>query len=268
VNRVRAVLGHRLSIRSLFDAPTVAKLGDRLRNGAGMENPLEEMLPLRRNGRRPGVFSMHPAVGLAWCYAGLIKYLDPAYPIFGLQAQGLDDDAALPATFEDSVARCTELIRRTQPEGPYHLMGYSYGGMLAHAIAARLEREDEPVGLVAIVDTYPGQRLPLLTEQEILTDMLAWAGRDTTPLVDGPVRAEQVVDMLRTSGTSMASLEPRHIAAIARIYANHRVLLREFTPPRYGGDVAVIVATLDKVDISPTPQTWAPYVAGRSRRGT
>jgi enterobactin synthetase component F len=77
------------------------------------------------------------------------------------------------------------------------------------------------------------------------------------------VRPEQVVDMLRASGTSLASLEARHITAIARIYANHRVLLRDFSPPRYGGDVVVIVATLDKVDISPTPQTWAPYVAGR-----
>jgi amino acid adenylation domain-containing protein len=263
VNRVRAVLGQRLSIRSLFDAPTVAKLGDRLRDGAEVENPLEEMLPLRRHGQRPAVFCLHPAVGLAWCYAGLIKYLDPMYPIFGLQAHGLDDDAPLPTTFEESVARCTELIRRTQPEGPYHLMGYSYGGMLAHAIATQLERADEPVGLVVIADTYPGQRLPLLTEQEILTDMLGWAGRDTTHLVDGPVRPEQVVDMLRSSGTSMASLEARHIAAIARIYANHRKLLRDFTPPRYGGDVVVIVATLDKVDISPTPQTWTPYVAGR-----
>ena len=263
VNRVRAVLGQRLSIRTLFDAPTVALLGARLRNGAEVDNPLEEMLPLRRNGQRPAVFCVHPAVGLAWCYAGLIKYLDPAYPIFGLQAYGLDDDVPLPATFEESAARCTELIRRTQPHGPYHLMGYSYGGVLVHAIAAQLEREDEAVGLVAIVDTYPGQRLPLLTEQEILTEMLGWAGRDTTHLVDGPVRPDQVVDMLRTSGTSLASLEARHIAAIARVYGNHRALLRDYTPPRYGGDVVVVVATLDKVDISPTPQTWAPYVAGR-----
>ena len=93
--------------------------------------------------------------------------------------------------------------------------------------------------------------------------MLGWAGRDTTRLVDGPVQPDHVVEMLRTSGTSLASLEPRHITAIARIYANHRALLREYTPPLYGGNVVIIVATLDKVDISPTPQTWAPYVAGR-----
>jgi enterobactin synthetase component F len=93
--------------------------------------------------------------------------------------------------------------------------------------------------------------------------MLGWAGRDATHLADGPVRPDQVVDVLRSSGTSLACLEARHIAAIARIYANHRALLRDYTPPWYGGDVVVVVATLDKVDISPTPQTWAPYVAGR-----
>jgi enterobactin synthetase component F len=53
------------------------------------------------------------------------------------------------------------------------------------------------------------------------------------------------------------------VAAIGRIYANNRQLVQDHRPPWYGGDVVVVVATLDKVDISPTPAAWAPYVGGR-----
>ncbi|MGW6827943.1 amino acid adenylation domain-containing protein [Streptomyces massasporeus] len=262
VNRVRATLGAELTIRSIFEAPTPALLEARIAGGDRDENPLDVVLPLRPHGSRPAVFCLHPAGGLGWCYAGLIKHLDQDTPVYALQARGLDGTGPLPAGFHEMAADYIEQIRTVQPHGPYHLLGYSSGGIAAHVIACELQRAGEEVGLLAILDTYPGQTLAELGEQEILADLLRWVGYDRRYLGRKPLRHDKVVQILRKLGSSLASLEPHHIEAIGRVYANGRDLVHEFEPGRYEGDVTVLVASLDKVDISPTPETWRPYVAG------
>ncbi|GGS36157.1 non-ribosomal peptide synthetase [Actinokineospora fastidiosa] len=261
IGRVRDTFGVTLTIRTVFEGPTVATLVDRLDTDARTGDALDVLLPLRPYGDKPAVFCVHPAGGLAWCYAGLIKHIEGGHPVYGLQAVGLDDDSApLPASLDEAAEHYLRVIRDVQPHGPYHLLGYSSGGLLAHSMAARLGDE---VGLLAILDTYPGQTLAEIGEQEVLADLLSWVGFDRRHLGRKPLTHEKVSATLRKLGSSLASLEQRHIEAIGRIYANNRDLVHESAPPVYRGDVTVIVATLDKIDISPTPETWRPYVDGR-----
>ncbi|GLZ32193.1 hypothetical protein Lesp02_43810 [Lentzea sp. NBRC 105346] len=263
INEIRSAFGVTLTIRTVFEAPTVATLVGRLDSDARASDALDVLLPLRPHGDRPAVFCVHPAGGLSWCYAGLIKHLQGEHPIYGLQARGLDTDEQLPGSFADMADDYLRLMREVQPTGPYHLVGYSSGGILAHTMAARLEAAGEQVGLVAILDTYPGQTLAELGEQEVLADLLSWVGFERRHLGPKPLTHQKVTDTLRKLGSSLASLEQRHIEAIGRIYANNRNLVHESVPAFYHGDVVVVVATLDKIDISPTPETWRPYVGGR-----
>ncbi|MDX7070361.1 thioesterase domain-containing protein, partial [Escherichia coli] len=46
-------------------------------------------------------------------------------------------------------------LRMTQPDGPYHLLGWSLGGNIAFAVAEELERRGAEVGLLAILDASP-----------------------------------------------------------------------------------------------------------------
>jgi thioesterase domain-containing protein len=48
-------------------------------------------------------------------------------------------------------------IRKVQPEGPYFIGGYSFGGLVAFEMARQLAADDQEVGLLALVDTYPGK---------------------------------------------------------------------------------------------------------------
>ncbi|MFH4082186.1 thioesterase domain-containing protein, partial [Acinetobacter baumannii] len=79
-------------------------------------------------------------------------------------------------------------IRAVQPEGPYHLVGWSFGGQAAHAVATLLQDKGEEVALLAVMDTYPldGQRrareLSASTEeveQEALAFLLASSMRES-----------------------------------------------------------------------------------------
>ncbi len=269
VTRVNETFGTELTIRSLFEAPTVAELAVTLADGDDAGSPLDVLLPLRSSGSAPALFCLHPAGGLSWCYSGLIRHLDPEIPVYGLQARGLDDTGAeLPASFVEMAEDYLEQIRAVQPHGPYHLLGYSSGGLLAHVMAALLEQRGERVGLVTVLDTYPGQTLAELGEQEILADLLGWVGYDRRYLGRRRLRFAEVIKILRKLGSSLASLRQRHITAIGRIYAHCRDLVHGFEPKPYSGDILVIVAALDKLDISPTPATWEPYVGGDVRART
>ncbi|WP_327382477.1 amino acid adenylation domain-containing protein [Streptomyces sp. NBC_01207] len=262
LTRVRETFGAELTIRSLFEAPTPAHLASQLEDGTEQGGPLDVLLPLRPFGSRPPVFCVHPAGGLSWCYSGLIKHIGQEYPVYGLQARGLDSDEAMPGTIDAMAEDYIEHIRTVQPAGPYRFVGYSSGGVIAHAMATRLQSMGEEVDFLGILDTYPGQRLPETTEQAILADLLRWVGYDRRYLGKGPLTHERVTQVLQRLGSAMASLEKRHIEAISKIYANNSTLFNEFVPERFAGDITLVVATLDKIDISPTPETWKPFVDG------
>lgn len=94
----------KLSIGTLFEAPNVASLAEKLETGSD-ENALEILLPLRTNGERHPLFCVHPAGGLSWCYAGLLNTLEKDIPIYGLQARGIARKDDYPHTLDDMVRR-------------------------------------------------------------------------------------------------------------------------------------------------------------------
>ena len=55
-------------------------------------------------------------------------------------------------TIEHFAAECAGLIRSVQPEGPYHLAGHSFGGLLAFEIARHLLAAGQSVGCIGLID--------------------------------------------------------------------------------------------------------------------
>ncbi len=57
-------------------------------------------------------------------------------------------------TFEELAEMYLDIVRGIQPHGPYHFIGWSFGGILAMEISRRLVASDEKVGFLGIIDTY------------------------------------------------------------------------------------------------------------------
>ncbi|WP_269801997.1 alpha/beta fold hydrolase [Streptomyces capitiformicae] len=283
--RVREELGVQIGLRALFETPTVALLAERMSadSGNGSSDGLGQLLPLRTGGTRPPLFAVHPGGGLGWCYSGLARHLDHDRPLFALQARGLDGNGELPTSVTDMAADYLRLIREVQPAGPYHLLGWSFGGTVAHEMARQLQEAGEEVALLAMLDSHPTGRVRHAGQPgaaEILSlaldglgldelDALAATATATAPadatdvLGDGLPGAHAVLELLRERGSVLGGLDPVALRRLVKVTANNIALTQGERPGRYRGPVLFFEALPGRgADGTPLPDRWAAHVDG------
>jgi len=262
VARVREEFGAALTIGSLFEAPTPAALAARLDTAApAAEDALDVVLPLRSEGDRTPLFAVHPAGGIAWCYAGLSARLGPGQPVFGIQARGLVRDEALPRTLREEAADYAARIREVQPHGPYRLLGWSVGGVLAHTVAVLLQEAGQEVELLALLDAFPAEQWrerPAPEEGDALTAVLRMAGFDRT----GERTRDDVLATLRRAGSPLAGLSDHTLTQIVDIVPNHARMMREHQHRLYEGELLFFTASAPRAEDWLTREAWRPHVSG------
>ncbi|WP_250213647.1 thioesterase domain-containing protein, partial [Acrocarpospora catenulata] len=235
ISRIRTTLGATLTIRDLFAAPTVAELIERL-DGGGEKNAFDVLLPLRPTGSLPPLFCVHPVGGVSWCYSSLLRHLPGDRPLYGLQSSAIERAGSVTELAE----RYLEEIRRIQPEGPYHLLGWSFGGLVAHA-AAELLGQDQ-VAMLALLDSYP-----------------AFSGAER-PGIEDPAEARQ---LLMDSVGYAAELDEELMASMTETVLHNSALMDAHKPGTIGGDALLFVASRTwEPELSPAG-IWQPHVGGR-----
>ncbi len=267
VGRLRAVLGEDLTVRRLFLAPTVAALTDQLgAPPADGADALGAVLALRRGGTLEPLFCVHPAAGISWVYAGLLPYLDPQRPLYGLQSPALTAPGSTPGTVRALAAEHLREIRRIQPHGPYHLLGWSFGGVLAQEMAVRLQADGEEVALLALLDGYPGQSphgsgVPDPRSPELLAALLDSLGLPRPG--NAPVAPDDLVRLAADRSSPLAGLGRGQLEALAEVFAANMALGSRAAPHRWTGDLLFFQATRGRTADSPDPGGWRPLTDGR-----
>lgn len=150
--RMEKTLGTALPLATLFQAPTVEKLAQVIRNSNW--KPLwSSLVAIRPGGTKPPFFFVHPIGGNVLTFAGFCGHFGPDRPIYGLQARGLDGLEAPHTLVEEMASDYIRGIRSVQPEGPYFIGGFSAGGVVAFEMAHQLEAAGQRVAMLALLDT-------------------------------------------------------------------------------------------------------------------
>lgn len=188
------------------------------------------VLPLRRSGKLPPLFCFPPLNGLGWSYAGLLRHIHPGQPLYCLQLPEVSKACGFPQTYEAAAMEFIRHILGIQAEGPYHLLGWSFGGILAHITACRFQMEGRAVASLTLLDAYP--RTP-----------------DTPMSADG-VKPEPEPE----PDSELSKIRFERL----RYYSSHFADAR-FSPQTFSGDMLLFT----------TPETagachlWYPFVSGR-----
>ncbi|MCX4771938.1 non-ribosomal peptide synthase/polyketide synthase [Streptomyces sp. NBC_01260] len=239
--------GVSVTMRDLIMNPTPARLMSTL-NLSSVQDALGGLLPIRTGGTKPAFFFVHPGGGLSWCYLPFARYIPEDYPLYGLQAQGLDGTAEFVGSVKDMAAEYVRQLRSVQESGPYHLVGWSFGGTPAHEIAVQLRAEGEQVSLI-LMDAYP----PMATGSSDVRSGDAQPG-DDAGLADR-IRAEL--------GHLLGGFSDEELKLMARAYHNNAAIKDEHEFGRFDGDALLLVAEEGKpAGISHTAP-WEPFIERR-----
>jgi amino acid adenylation domain-containing protein len=188
--RLQKQFGQELPLATLLAEPTVEKLALILQQQQGGSSLWSPLVAIQQDGRKPAFFCVHPSGGNVLCYVELSHQLGAEQPFYGLQdPPSLDGSRQTYDNIEAMATHYNEVMREVQPEGPYYLGGYSFGGLVAFEMAQQLRRQNQEVALVALIDTAIPQNISRLLELE------AQIGVD-----DGLMLALEVKEQARQAG--------------------------------------------------------------------
>ncbi|WP_315792608.1 non-ribosomal peptide synthetase [Bradyrhizobium sp. SZCCHNRI1002] len=166
IAQVRHALGVDLPVRLLFEEkPTIGVMAAHIAVARAAKQGFEMqgsgrrdyscIIPIQLSEQGTPIICVHPIGGGILCYRDLAKSLGPGYSVYGIKALGLhgeqDPLVSIDQMADHHVARMLEI----QQTGPFNLVGWSAGGLIAFAIARKLNELGHQVGVLALIDTVP-----------------------------------------------------------------------------------------------------------------
>ncbi len=185
--RIKKAFHVEFPISVLFEAPTIERCADLVRAARGNVEPAQDVESSTKaqkssKPRFKHLVAMHsgepapraPLFLIAGMFGNVLNLRHLAHlvggerPFYGVQARGLYGDDAPHETFEEMASAYLAEIRVVQPHGPYHLGGFSGGGIAAFEMARQLIAAGETVTSLVMLDTPLPKRPPLLAREKAL----------------------------------------------------------------------------------------------------
>ena len=285
-----------LAVRTLFYAPSVRSLSQQL---DGHDSAVEVVpVEVLKEGTGVPLCCIHDGLGLSWSYRALGNYLD--CPIIGIN-QIPQNGEAEPGSIRSMAASYADRLQAVYPAGPYKLLGWSFGGVVAHELAIELQRRGCVVESLVLLDAafiankgiarFIANKVNALTRARKKSSF----SRESSP---GTHLANQLYRYSSTVGASYPpagrgvnsptreavefALPPRQLLEfmVQSVNAN-QLYLMEHVPDVFDGDMVVFSAARSGNGNGSGPrlgsrwrgprtrmatrsrlQSWRPYVAG------
>ncbi|WP_420130153.1 non-ribosomal peptide synthetase [Longimicrobium sp.] len=252
-----------LPLSILFTGATVREMANAIeeqRNSAS--GGPASLVPLQPLGDVAPIFFVHSADRNVMGYVNIVRHLGSAQPAYGLRDVG---DTARPLA--QIASEHIETIRTVQPEGPYYLVGWCFGGHVASEMALQLEAAGETVAFLGLMDAMSvdiAQLRPSPPDAELVHSLslnVAWRMERpftaTLEMFEGlslDQALDRAVEELHAQNAAPASFTVDLFRELYQIIRDRAQSLKGNVPRKLACTITLFRATFDR-------ERWDAYFA-------
>jgi thioesterase domain-containing protein/acyl carrier protein len=247
--RIEHVLGVKVPISALFEAPTVEHLAGLIEKGWVQRSaPLARLHP---GGTGRPLFLVHPIGGDVFSYVELAKKLGAKRPVYALQAVAEGNGHA--PSMEYVAAQYLQTMRKVQAEGPWLLGGWSSGAVMAYEMARQIESMGGTASCLAMFDPPPPPdgHIQAVSDTALLLDFSRlgrpseekWALiREMLEGLDVDAGLDRLLELARVEGVVPPGLGKPWLQERFNLFSHTMKTVKSYVPLPYGGRVTLFRA--------------------------
>jgi thioesterase domain-containing protein/acyl carrier protein len=249
-----------LFIRNLFEAPTLEKLCQKILQLKlkSQQHPEHSrvVVRLQTNGKQRPFFCVHPVGGTVERYFSLSRVMGEDFPFFAIQHPGVDQDFEQQLSVEQLADLYIKEILSIQPNGPFAIGGWSFGGCIAFEIAHQLKLKGHAVNPLVLMDTPTPEVVSKKSNAEMLMALslaIKEAYQQEINLtyeeleeIDSNKQIDCFLGKIKSTliqNNPMSSIgwkeQAQQICRIFKIYKHCDQAMRAYHPPQYDGTVVM-----------------------------
>ena len=251
-----------LSMTLITEQPTFGRFCEALREHRTTR--YVPLVPLKPGDGSPPVFIIHGLDGNVAGLLGMSRRMTHPGAVIGIQARGLAGDGRPHTTVESMAADYVKEVKARQPDGPYFLCGYSFGGLVAFEMARRLRESGDDLALVALFDsTMSPLRWPLLSWLSIVGRRMR---EFAAAAIAAPVRTWPAAVWetgCRVSGKLRVFLKYAP-ASVLRVMAGAMIASARYRPGFYDGELTLFTPAEREPGLPPLQAVWGKHALALS----
>ncbi|UAA37473.1 HAD-IIIC family phosphatase [Paraneptunicella aestuarii] len=271
IAKIEAQLGKALPLAILFTASTVATLAEQILSDNTTN--IEILVPMQTEGKQQPIFALPGAGGSVVALQPFSQAFGNDQPFFGLQSIGLDGRKAPLNSVQEIAEANIEALKSVQPEGPYHFLGYSNGGVVAFEMTRMLQKQGDEVASIVMLDSLaPKHRVnDEIAEIVDVCKNVAVTNGGSLDLTVEQLRAvpedkrgEFLFDIMREYGMDITK---EQFAAYYNVSMVSERVCREYKPGKLPKAVDVtLFKAIDSYEGAPKDYGWNQYLGKPIKR--
>lgn len=251
LSEVARLFGVELELREFFIAPTILTLAERIRS-APSSGGQGAIVRMQTGTGGPPLYVFHPLPGTLNSYMRFVRAFDADQTVWGIQSVGIGAGEKPLESIEAMGEEYLDQMLNVHPGGPWHLFGFSMGGLLAFEVARHLKSLGEPLGLVGLGDTFASTSVSSSSPHDIRRDAVRGLARhalhlnvDLDQLSEQPPERQlhELLDQAISAGSLPRDYNSDRMRRLLEVRMHNHVAGARYEPRPFDGRVVLFKAS-------------------------
>lgn len=267
---IREKFDRTLPLHTLFQNRTVEQLAAVLRRDTPV-SAWQPMICLQPEGDKTPIFFAHASGGSAFNALEFASVMGKDRPFYAVHPRGAEPGDPFHDSIEEMAADYVTAMREIQPQGPYLMAGWSFGGTVIFEMARLLEQAGETAPLLITID-MPEPEAVVWKENDVefLMDRLPhYHGVSVDELDENSSDEEKVTYLLKEikiAGLMRPDIDQNHAQHWFSMYKHHNRLVGLYKPSSPVQSKMLFFKPAERIpfddQMGKALEKWPPFVLG------